>query len=80
MKKKIVKKGFDLNKQTVANLTVFEQEQVMAGNDRCELTECIFSNSAVWFSSSEFVNTQGQVIEMPADKRYWPCYIAPPTH
>ena len=77
MKKRKVNKNFDLNKRTVANLTDFEQEQIMAGNDRCELTECVFSNSAVLFSSSEYVNTQSDIL--PADRRYWPCLMETTT-
>jgi len=76
MKRKIARKGFDLNKQTVANLTDFEQQRVVAGGVACP-TQCVFSNSAVFFISSIFVNAQ--TIELPADKRYWPCYMEPPT-
>jgi len=71
MKRKKINKHFSLNKQTVANLTDFEQQRVVAGGERCEETECVFSNSAVLFSSSEYVNTHTDI--MPADKRLWPC-------
>jgi len=73
MKRRKINKHFSLNKQTVANLTDFEQERVLAGGDAdCILTECVASKSAVLFSSSEYVNTKTDIL--PANPMYWPCF------
>ncbi len=79
MKKRSLSKRFDLNKTTVANLTDFEKERVLAGGDeKCEFTYCYASGSAVWKSSSQYYNSH-TTSPLPANPRYWPCYMEPPT-
>jgi len=77
MKKRKVNKNFDLNKQTVANLTSFEQQGIQAGNAdiSCPPPECGASNSAVLLYSTNYYNTQFE--PMPADTRLWPCLMDP---
>ncbi len=75
MKKRALSKRFDLNKTTVANLTEFEKERVLAGgDDRCEFTYCYASNSAVWKSSSVYYASHTAYPISP-NPRYWPCLM-----
>jgi len=76
MKKRKVNKNFDLNKQTIAHLTDFEQERVMAGDDRCQLTYCIKSGSAVWYSSGVYFDEHTHILPPTGP---WPCFIEPDT-
>jgi hypothetical protein len=74
MNKKKQTQKFVLNKRTVADLTRYEQSRVMAGDgERCELTWCYASGSAVLKSSTVIVNTNTTPIG--TDPRLWPCYM-----
>jgi len=80
MNKKNSAQKFSLNKRTVADLTRYEQSRVMAGeaDTSCGPPVCYFSGSAVLrWTTLYYVNTQTQFL--PADRRYWPCYVAPTT-
>jgi len=81
MKIKALPKKFNLNKRTIVDLTRFEQSRVMAGDadTSCWPPECYFSGSAVLrLSTLYYMNSQTQ--PLPADRRYWPCYMQPPTN
>jgi len=74
MNKKNMSQKFNLNKRTVADLTRYEQSRVMAGDgERCELTWCYASGSAILKSSTVLVNTNTTPIG--PDPRNWPCYM-----
>ncbi len=79
MKKRSLNKRFDLNKTTVANLTDFEKERVLAGgDDKCAYAYCYASGSAVWLGSTQYFGSN-TAYPLPANPRFWPCYMEPPT-
>ncbi len=80
MKKRALRKRFDLNKTTIANLTDFEKEKILAGEEdtSCGYSVCYASGSAVWKASSVYYISNTTSL-LPANPRYWPCYVQPPT-
>jgi len=79
MKTRNMNKKFALHKQTVANLSVSEQELVRAGADeKCTLTVCK-STSAYYYSSSAYIIGTVVIPATQMDTRKLPCYMEPTT-
>jgi hypothetical protein len=79
MKTRNMNKRFALHKQTVANLSISEQELVRAGaDDRCTLVQCK-STSAYYYSSSAYVINTVVIPSAQMDTRNLPCYMEPTT-